>query len=72
MSGVNAVKELATKCGAQHPELLTTTRFRKHIATTLQLLSMDDDEMEQIATFMGHTKKTHAEFYRYIFLTISH
>lgn len=72
MSGVNAVKELAIKCGAQRPELLTTTRFRKHIATTLQLLAMDDDEMEQIATFMGHTKKTHAEFYRYIIRTISH
>ncbi|KAK9674796.1 hypothetical protein QE152_g40846, partial [Popillia japonica] len=30
----------------------------------IPLMAMEDDEMEQIATFMGHTKKTHAEFYR--------
>ncbi|KAK4886952.1 hypothetical protein RN001_003223 [Aquatica leii] len=55
---------LALTCGTKNPKLLTTTKFRKHIATTLQLMCMDDTEMEQIATFMGHTKKTHQEFYR--------
>lgn len=64
MAGANTIRNIAKNCGAEHPELLTSTRFRKHIATTLQLMAMDDDEMEQIATFMGHTKKTHSEFYR--------
>ncbi|KAB0805127.1 hypothetical protein PPYR_02097 [Photinus pyralis] len=64
MSGVNVLRNLAKDCGAKHPELLTSTKFRKHIATTLQLLNMDSDEVEQIAKFMGHTQKTHAEFYR--------
>ncbi|KAK4885629.1 hypothetical protein RN001_001900 [Aquatica leii] len=27
-------------------------------------MNMQPDEMEQLATFMGHTKKTHSEFYR--------
>nr|CAI5835430.1 unnamed protein product [Callosobruchus analis] len=27
-------------------------------------MAMGDHEMEQVAAFMGHTKKTHAEFYR--------
>lgn len=65
MSGNNVIQKLAKNCGAEHPELLTSTKFRKHIATTLQLMSMNDDQIEQIATFMGHTKKTHMEFYRY-------
>ncbi|KAI4461252.1 hypothetical protein MML48_5g00016181 [Holotrichia oblita] len=64
MSGTNVIRRLAKDCGAKQPALLTSTKFRKHIATTLQLMSMQPDEMEQIATFMGHTKKTHAEFYR--------
>lgn len=64
MAGVNVIRKLAKSCGAEHPELLTSTKFRKQIATTLQLMALEDDEMEQIATFMGHTKKTHAEFYR--------
>ncbi|KAK5647980.1 hypothetical protein RI129_002872 [Pyrocoelia pectoralis] len=65
MSGSNVLRKLALKSGAKNPELLTSTRFRKQIATTLQLMTMEDNEMEQVATFMGHTKKTHSEFYRY-------
>ncbi|KAK9736426.1 hypothetical protein QE152_g12493 [Popillia japonica] len=54
----------AQNCGAKNPSLLTSSKFRKHIATTLQLMTLEQNEMEQIATFMGHTKKTHEEFYR--------
>ncbi|KAJ8959479.1 hypothetical protein NQ318_022176 [Aromia moschata] len=64
MSGVNIIRKMAKNCGAKNPAFLTSTKFRKHIATTLQLMNMGEDEMEQIATFMGHTKKTHKEFYR--------
>lgn len=64
MTGSSVMRRLANNCGAKEPSLLTSTRFRKHIATTLQLMSMQPDEMEQLATFMGHTKKTHNEFYR--------
>ncbi|KAL1516177.1 hypothetical protein ABEB36_000096 [Hypothenemus hampei] len=64
MSGVHVMRRLANASGAQKPHLLTSSRFRKHIATTLQLMDMESTEMEQVATFMGHTKKTHEEFYR--------
>lgn len=64
MSGARVISSLARSCGAKQPELLTSTKFRKHIATTLQLMAMGEEEIEQIATFMGHTKKTHTEFYR--------
>lgn len=43
---------------------MTSTRFRKHLATIMQFLNFEDDEIDQIASFMGHTRKTHDEFYR--------
>lgn len=65
MSGPSIIRKLAFKCGAKNPELLTSTRFRKQVATILQLMNFESSEMEQIARFMGHTEKTHKEFYRY-------
>lgn len=43
---------------------LTSTKLRKHLATISQILKMDSGELEQLATFMGHTSKTHSEWYR--------
>nr|CAI5817923.1 unnamed protein product [Callosobruchus analis] len=64
MSGPAVLRKYAHKCGAKNPELLTSTKFRKQLATILQLMNFESDEMEQIARFMGHTEKTHKEFYR--------
>lgn len=64
ISGPSVLRKYAHKCGAKNPELLTSTRFRKQLATILQLMNFENDEMEQIARFMGHTEKTHKEFYR--------
>lgn len=36
----------------------------KHLDTITQIFNMDKCELEQLATFMGHTEKTHSEFYR--------
>lgn len=49
---------------ANEATLLTSTKLRKHLATMVQILKMDKNELEQLATFMGHTEKTHAQFYR--------
>nr|CAI5853461.1 unnamed protein product [Callosobruchus analis] len=64
MSGPAVLRKYAHKCGAKNPELLTSTKFRKQLATILQLMNFESDKMEQIARFMGHTEKTHKEFYR--------
>lgn len=64
MSGTAILRKYAHNCGAKNPELLTSTRFRKQIATILQIMSIETEEMEQIARFMGHSEKTHKEFYR--------
>ncbi len=44
--------------------LLMSTRLRKHLATITQILKLEKNDLEQLATFLGHTEKTHAEFYR--------
>nr|CAI5860072.1 unnamed protein product [Callosobruchus analis] len=64
MSGPAVLRKYAHKCGAKNLELLTSTKFRKQLATILQLMNFEFDEMKQIARFMGHTEKTHKEFYR--------
>lgn len=66
MSGYHTIRKLALKCGAKDPFLLTSTRFRKHLATILQILNFENDEIDQITKFMGHTRKTHEEFYRLV------
>ncbi|CAH0555105.1 unnamed protein product [Brassicogethes aeneus] len=43
---------------------LTSTKLRKHLATISQILKMGQQDLEQLATFMGHTTKTHNEWYR--------
>lgn len=64
INGSETIRKFASRCGAKNPELLTSNRFRKQIATILQLMNIESDEIEQIARFMGHTEKTHREFYR--------
>ncbi|KAG5882547.1 hypothetical protein JTB14_007154 [Gonioctena quinquepunctata] len=49
---------------ASEATLLTSTKLRKHLTTMVQILKMDKNELEQLATFVGHTEKTHAQFYR--------
>ncbi|KAF5307703.1 hypothetical protein FQR65_LT18362 [Abscondita terminalis] len=43
---------------------LTSTKLRKHLAIIAQVLKMGNEDLEQLATFMGHTTKTHSEWYR--------
>lgn len=51
-------------CGADRPNLLTTTSLRKHIGTICTLLNLRDNELDALATFMGHDIRVHREFYR--------
>nr|CAI5817389.1 unnamed protein product [Callosobruchus analis] len=48
----------------QRASVLSSTRLRKHLATMTQIYHMGKNDLEQLATFMGHTEKTHSSFYR--------
>lgn len=62
--GYKVLNKHATKCGAKNPTSITSTRLRKHLATLSQLFSLSDTEIEQLATFMGHTVGMHRNSYR--------
>lgn len=58
-----AIRTLAKKVGLENYHALTSNKLRKHIATVMQILNLSKDETKQFSQFMGHTEKTHQEFY---------
>nr|CAI5858800.1 unnamed protein product [Callosobruchus analis] len=64
ISGYKVLKKYAYQCGAKNPFAITSTRLRKHLATVTQLFNMTDVDIEQLATFMGHTSGVHRGSYR--------
>jgi len=51
-------------CGAKNPELLTSTRLGKQIVSLAQVVSLKENELDSLATFMGHDLRVHTQFYR--------
>uniref|UniRef100_A0A8R2BAE1 Uncharacterized protein n=1 Tax=Acyrthosiphon pisum TaxID=7029 RepID=A0A8R2BAE1_ACYPI len=64
LRGSDAIRKLAKESGAKNPENLTSTKLRKQIATVAQLLNLSENDIEQLANFLGHTKDVHKHFYR--------
>ncbi|XP_072387629.1 uncharacterized protein [Diabrotica undecimpunctata] len=62
--GYEVMSKYAKLCGAKNPSALTCTRLRKHLATLTQLFTMSENDMEQLASFMGHTLGIHRSSYR--------
>ena len=62
--GWDVIHEISTKARLQKPELVTSTKIRKHIATVLQLLDMNDAELSWITDHLGHSADVHKKWYR--------
>lgn len=62
--GCDCLRKYAVESGAQNPELLRSTKLRKQVATLCQLLDLSEQELEQVARFMGHDIRVHRDFYR--------
>ncbi|KAL0152203.1 hypothetical protein M9458_051926 [Cirrhinus mrigala] len=62
--GSDCLRKFANECNAKHPETLTSTQLRKHVATLCQIMNLKDNEMDQVAKFMGHDIRIHREYYR--------
>ena len=58
------VGDLANKANLKMPENMRCTKLRKHLATMTQLINLQEEELEQLATHMGHNIRTHREYYR--------
>ncbi|XP_071491517.1 uncharacterized protein [Diadema antillarum] len=62
--GSDSLRKHAIDCGAERPHLLTSTRLRKSLGTMTQVLNLKDNELDQVADFLGHDIRVHRQFYR--------
>ncbi|XP_077091385.1 uncharacterized protein LOC143742422 isoform X2 [Siphateles boraxobius] len=62
--GQDCIWLFASQCGAQHPEYLRSTQLRKQVATVSQILNLKDNELDQLANFLGHDIRVHRDYYR--------
>ncbi|XP_059198023.1 uncharacterized protein LOC131978403 isoform X2 [Centropristis striata] len=64
LRGSDAIRQIARECGAKHPETLSSTKLRKHVATLSTVLNLKDNEMDILANFLGHDIQVHRQYYR--------
>ena len=57
------VKTVASRASLYKPELMISTRIRKELATTLQLLDMTDAELTWVSNHLGHSVNVHKQWY---------
>lgn len=63
--GSDIIREMAQNCGAKHPAALSSTKLRKHMATMSKVLNLKDNEMDNLADFLGHDiSRVHRQYYR--------
>lgn len=62
--GSDTVRQVAQSCGAKQPEALSSTKLRKHMATMSKILNLKDNEMDNLADFLGHDIRVHRQYYR--------
>ena len=60
----DVLRYFAKAAGLTNPEHITSTRLRKHVATVAQVLSLSKNDLEIMASFMGHDITVHRSFYR--------
>ena len=52
------------KAKLEKPNLITSTKIRKHMATVLQLLDMNNAKLEWVTEHPGHSPDVHKTWYR--------
>ncbi|XP_062846070.1 uncharacterized protein LOC134310013 [Trichomycterus rosablanca] len=62
--GQDCLRLYAIQCGAQNPDHLRSTHLCKHVATLSQILHLKNNELDQVADFLGHDIRVHREYYR--------
>lgn len=62
--GTDAMRESANACGAERPDTLRSTTLRKQIATLSQVMNLQENELDVLATFLGHDIRVHRKYYR--------
>ena len=64
LRGCDCLRKFAKLSGVKNPHALTSTKLRKHIETMSQVMNVKDNELDLLATFIGHDVRVHRDFYR--------
>ena len=65
LDGCEAMRVMSELCeGLEKPGLIRTRLLRKHLATTVQVLYMREDELKIVADHLGHSVSIHTDVYR--------
>ncbi|KAJ6648654.1 hypothetical protein Bhyg_03885, partial [Pseudolycoriella hygida] len=64
MKATVILKKFSRLCGAEVPQSLTGTKFRKHFANFLANKDVGDSTLTDVAKFMGHSVLVHKTYYR--------
>lgn len=59
------LRQFADQCNAENPISLRGTHLRKHFATLCGTLDLSDNDVTNVAKFMGHSEKVHRDVYRH-------
>lgn len=58
-------REYSKSCGAENPTSLRGTNLRKQFASMCATIDLSDNDITNVAKFMGHSKKVHLKYYRH-------
>ncbi len=62
--GHQCLRKFADECDAKKTDFLRSTQLQKEMATTSQMLNLKNNEIDQLADFLGHDITVHRQFYR--------
>ncbi|XP_066596494.1 uncharacterized protein [Prorops nasuta] len=64
LKACNLLRKFANECHAEIPYSLRGTELRKHVATKCVELELNENEVMDVAKFLGHEDKIHRQHYR--------
>ncbi|XP_039284360.1 uncharacterized protein LOC120351385 [Nilaparvata lugens] len=60
----DVIREMRNRAGTKYPERVTTTSMRKEAATLAAACGLTREQVEELASFLGHSVATHKQHYR--------
>ncbi|CAG9835041.1 unnamed protein product [Diabrotica balteata] len=64
MRGHDCLKKWCEEADLNAPDLVTSTKLRKYVATVCQIFNLNENEYDWLARHLGHDVRVHREFYR--------
>ncbi len=62
--GSDTMRKYAKYAGCEHPENLRSTKLRKQVATSAQILELSESQFQLLCKHMGHDPTVHREYYQ--------